>query len=142
MKIAKSVTRNTFWNIVGQVLPVAAAILAVPLLIARLGQDRFGVLTMVWVVVGYSGLFDFGVGRGRARFGTCAGSSRPGVDFAGFDVRAGRCWRWRHSPRQPLVRPSSDAYSRRPEPGNDPGVEGPGGRHPCHHRERRPGRNS
>ena len=63
MKIAKSVTRNTFWNIVGQVLPVAAAILAVPLLIARLGQDRFGVLTMVWVVVGYSGLFDFGVGR-------------------------------------------------------------------------------
>src|ERR1035441_5497495 len=62
MKIAKSVTRNTFWNIVGQVLPVAAAILAVPLLIARLGQDRFGVFTMVWVVVGYSGLFVFGVG--------------------------------------------------------------------------------
>src|ERR1039458_8384378 len=63
MQIAKSVTRNTFWNVVGQVLPVAAAILAVPLLIARLGQDRFGVLTMVWVVVCYSGLFDFGVGR-------------------------------------------------------------------------------
>jgi O-antigen/teichoic acid export membrane protein len=63
MSIARSVTRNTFWNVVGQVLPVAAAILAVPLLISRLGQDRFGVLTMVWVVVGYSGLFDFGVGR-------------------------------------------------------------------------------
>lgn len=63
MHLAKSVTRNTFWNVLGQVLPVAAAIVAVPLLIARLGPDRFGVLTMVWVVVGYSGLFDFGVGR-------------------------------------------------------------------------------
>jgi O-antigen/teichoic acid export membrane protein len=56
-------TRNTAWNVVGQAVPVAAAIFSVPALIARLGQDRFGVLTMVWVIVGYSGLIDLGVGR-------------------------------------------------------------------------------
>ncbi len=63
MSTTARVTKNTAWNILGQALPVLAAIFAVPTLINELGQARFGVLTLVWVVVGYSGLFDFGVGR-------------------------------------------------------------------------------
>src|SRR5579863_7302784 len=55
--------RNTAWNIAGQAVPIVAAIFAIPALLARLGQDRFGVLTLIWVIVGYSGLFDLGVGR-------------------------------------------------------------------------------
>jgi O-antigen/teichoic acid export membrane protein len=39
------------------------AIFAIPLLIKQLGTDRFGVLVLVWMVVGYFSLFDMGLGR-------------------------------------------------------------------------------
>ena len=55
--------RNTVWNIVGQLLPLVLAAVAIPLLIRRLGVDRFGVLTLAWTIVGYFGLFDLGLGR-------------------------------------------------------------------------------
>ena len=55
--------RNTVWNLVGQVAPLIVAIFAIPLLIKGLGTDRFGVLTLAWVVIGYFSLFDLGLGR-------------------------------------------------------------------------------
>lgn len=56
-------TRNTVLNLIGQGLPLLAAIFAIPLLIRGLGTDRFGVLTLVWMVIGYFSLFDLGLGR-------------------------------------------------------------------------------
>lgn len=55
--------RNTIWNLVGQGAPLLVALFAFPLLIKGLGTDRFGVLTLAWSIVGYFGLFDFGLGR-------------------------------------------------------------------------------
>lgn len=55
--------RGALWNMLGHALPLASALLALPLLIHGLGTDRFGVLTLVWAAVGYFGLFDFGLGR-------------------------------------------------------------------------------
>lgn len=78
MHSTAQLTRNTAWNVVGQAVPVAAAIFSVPVLITRLGADRFGVLTLVWVIVGYSGLFDLGVGRAlTALVAGALGSDRP-----------------------------------------------------------------
>ncbi len=59
----RTIARNTIWNIVGQFLPLLLAVVAIPLLIRRLGVDRFGVLTLAWALVGYFGLFDLGLGR-------------------------------------------------------------------------------
>ena len=59
----RTIARNTIWNIVGQSLPLLLAVVAIPLLIRRLGVDRFGVLTLAWALVGYFGLFDLGLGR-------------------------------------------------------------------------------
>ena len=42
---------------------MVVAFLAIPILIERLGTDRFGILTLAWVIVGYFGLFDIGLGR-------------------------------------------------------------------------------
>ncbi|MGH8517522.1 MAG: flippase [Panacagrimonas sp.] len=61
------VLRNTGWNLLGSVLPAVAAIVAVPILLERLGVGRFGMLSLAWVVVGYFGLFDFGLGRAITR---------------------------------------------------------------------------
>ncbi len=59
--------RNTIWNFVGQSAAVIAAIFTVPLLLKGLGTDRFGVLLLVWMLVGYASLFDLGVGRALSR---------------------------------------------------------------------------
>jgi len=55
--------RDSAINLAGQGLPLIAAIVAFPLLINGLGPDRFGVLALAWVLVGYASLFDFGLGR-------------------------------------------------------------------------------
>jgi O-antigen/teichoic acid export membrane protein len=54
---------NTLWNLVGNAAPMLVAAICIPLLIKGLGRDRFGVLTLVWAVIGYATLFDFGLGR-------------------------------------------------------------------------------
>lgn len=59
----KLLAKNTLWNLVGQGVPVIAAVFAIPLLIKGLGIERFGVLTLAWMVIGYFSLFDFGIGR-------------------------------------------------------------------------------
>lgn len=58
---------NTAWNLAGLGLPILAAILAMPLLISSLGDARFGILALGWMVTGYFALFDFGVGRATTR---------------------------------------------------------------------------
>lgn len=55
--------RNTLLNMAGQVAPLLAALIAVPGLLHALGTERFGVLMLAWLVVGYFSLFDFGLGR-------------------------------------------------------------------------------
>ena len=54
---------NTLWNLAGQVAPLLAAVIAIPILIKGLGVERFGVLTLAWMVIGYFSLFDLGLGR-------------------------------------------------------------------------------
>jgi O-antigen/teichoic acid export membrane protein len=55
--------RNTIWNLIGQLIPLVVAVFALPPLIRILGTDRFGVLALAWVVIGYFSLFDLGLGR-------------------------------------------------------------------------------
>lgn len=55
--------RSTAWNFLGQTIPLFVAILVLPTLVGRLGIERFGVLTLVWMAIGYFSLFDLGLGR-------------------------------------------------------------------------------
>jgi O-antigen/teichoic acid export membrane protein len=55
--------RNTAVNLAGQVIPLGIAVVAVPVLIHALGEDRFGILTLAWALIGYFALLDFGLGR-------------------------------------------------------------------------------
>lgn len=57
------VARNTVLNFLGMATPILVALFSIPLLIKGLGTDRFGVLTLAWLVIGYFGLFDMGLGR-------------------------------------------------------------------------------
>jgi len=44
-------------------LPLVVAVFCIPVLIRELGEARFGLLTLIWAVVSYFGLFDLGLGR-------------------------------------------------------------------------------
>lgn len=57
------IRRNTALNLIGTLSPVAVMLVTVPLLINALGEARFGVLSLVWVLTGYVLFFDFGVGQ-------------------------------------------------------------------------------
>ncbi len=61
-------TGNVIYNLVGQLLPMVAALAAIPFIISHLGTERFGVLTIIWMVVGYFSLFDMGIGRATTKF--------------------------------------------------------------------------
>lgn len=80
---SRLLARNTLLNLVGQVVPMAAAVVAIPILIAHLGAARFGVLTLAWAAIGYFGLFDLGLGRAltqavAARLGEAHGADDLG----------------------------------------------------------------
>lgn len=55
--------RHSLYNLLGLGLPLVVAIFCIPILIRELGDTRFGLLTLIWAVVSYFGLFDLGLGR-------------------------------------------------------------------------------
>jgi O-antigen/teichoic acid export membrane protein len=59
----RRVLTNAGWNLLGNFLPLVAAAALMPIIIRNLGLDRFGLLSLAWVLIGYFSLFDFGLGR-------------------------------------------------------------------------------
>ena len=58
-----SLRRNSIWNMVGTGLPLLAGVAFIPFTLKQLGGEAFGVVTLIWALIGYFGLFDMGVGR-------------------------------------------------------------------------------
>jgi O-antigen/teichoic acid export membrane protein len=58
-----SIRKNTVWNLIGTGAPFLLGAITIPYLIKWTGVERFGVLTLVWILIGYFSLFDFGLGR-------------------------------------------------------------------------------
>ncbi len=55
--------KNSIYNLLGSISPLIIALFAIPLLVEGLGKEKFGILALAWVVIGYFSLFDFGIGR-------------------------------------------------------------------------------
>lgn len=58
-----SITKNTIYNLLGYGIPMVLAIVVLPFLIDGLGTERYGVLSLSWMVIGYFSFFDFGIGK-------------------------------------------------------------------------------
>ncbi len=59
---------NTGYNLLGQGLPLVVTIVSVPILIHKMGLERYGILAIAWTVIGYFGLFNFGIGRATTKY--------------------------------------------------------------------------
>lgn len=59
---------NVGVNLAGFALPAVVGFLSTPVLIRHLGDSNFGILSLVWLIVGYLGLFDFGLSRSLTQF--------------------------------------------------------------------------
>jgi O-antigen/teichoic acid export membrane protein len=75
-----SLRRNTLWSLAGTGLPLLLGAVTIPYLIRKTGVEAFGVLTLVWALIGYFSLFDFGLGRALTQQVSAARS-------AGHDAR-------------------------------------------------------
>ncbi|MBR7799032.1 flippase [Undibacterium fentianense] len=58
-----SLKKNTIWNLIGSGSPLLAAAVCIPYTLKALGAEGFGVLTLIWALIGYFNFFDFGAGR-------------------------------------------------------------------------------
>lgn len=62
-KINNKLLQNSLHSLLGYVLPILVGIATTPALINGLGKDRFGILTLIWMIIGYFSIFDLGLGR-------------------------------------------------------------------------------
>ncbi|HEX8351008.1 MAG TPA: flippase [Hymenobacter sp.] len=57
-----SIARNTLFNLLGALVPVVVSIITIPVYLSVIGLDRFGVLSLCLLLVGYFNFFEFGLG--------------------------------------------------------------------------------
>lgn len=76
----KSIKSDIAYNLIGNLAPLLCAAVFIPGLMRELGAERFGVMTILWALVGYFGVFDLGVSRAltyHAAKATAPGSTEP-----------------------------------------------------------------
>ena len=89
----KLLVRNTFLNFLGQVVPLLVGVVTIPFIVQGLGTERFGLLSLAWVVLSYFTIFDLGLGRATTKFvaevlGKCEEEQIPQIVWTAITIQA------------------------------------------------------
>jgi O-antigen/teichoic acid export membrane protein len=89
----KGARANFFYNVLGSALPIVSAFVTVPIYIAHIGADRYGVVAIAWLLLGYFGFLDFGLSRASAnalsKLGNATASERSPVIMTAIYLNIG-----------------------------------------------------
>jgi O-antigen/teichoic acid export membrane protein len=55
-------------NLIGQAVFFIVGVVAIPFIIRGLGTERFGLLSIAWVILGFFTIFDLGLGRATTKY--------------------------------------------------------------------------
>lgn len=62
-----SIRRNTTYNLLGSIVPLAIPLVTIPIYLGLIGPERYGTLAILWALMGYFGFMDIGLGRAIAQ---------------------------------------------------------------------------
>jgi len=65
---APSSVRDVAWNLSGPVVTTVLLFVTAPAYIGSIGLERYGVMAVIWVLLGYFGFLDLGLSRAAANF--------------------------------------------------------------------------
>jgi O-antigen/teichoic acid export membrane protein len=86
--ILLSLRRNFAYNTIGALVPSILAFLIVPLYVHAIGVEKYGLMSLIWLVLGYFGFLDLGLSRAAAnalaRLGSGARGERGGLLATAF----------------------------------------------------------
>jgi O-antigen/teichoic acid export membrane protein len=57
------ISHNVAWNFAGITIPLIVGVIVMPKIVSGLGVEQFGVLSVIWLMIGYFSVFDLGLGR-------------------------------------------------------------------------------
>lgn len=85
----RAVARNVVWNVLAQASPMLVALVCFPRLVAELGSSSFGMLALLWSLLGYFGLFDLGLGRALTQMVAARLADSHAIEAVARTVRTG-----------------------------------------------------
>ena len=80
-----SIVRNTGYNLASSIVPIFISIVTIPIYIHSIGEARYGVVALVGLLLGYFGVFDFGLSIATAQ-------RIASADSTAFDMRRRILW--------------------------------------------------
>lgn len=52
-----------FFNVASKLIPILLGIITLPIIIGNVGTERFGIISITWLVIGYFTIFDLGLSK-------------------------------------------------------------------------------